>query len=150
MRDTWRFWQQRKGKLPRKRNSMPLNSSLINEERSSSNKLEEDERSSVMSRLSTKAWIQEQQQGKTQLEFKRLAANNLGVRMRTEKPRMMNVELSHTDNHLHTKSQTPEFHDNLGTILQESTAAKKNWLESSANNRETIDTTQPFKRHTHV
>jgi hypothetical protein len=103
-----------------------------------------------MSRLSTKAWIQEQQQGKTQLEFKRLAANNLGVRMRTEKPRMMNVELSHTDNHLHTKSQTPEFHDNLGTILQESTAAKKNCLESSANNRETIDTTQPFKRQTHV
>ena len=104
---------------------MPLNSSLINEERSSSNKWEEDERSSVMSRLSTKAWIQEQQQGKTQLEFKRLAAKNLGVRMRTEKPRMMNVELSHTDNHLHTKSQTHEFYDNLGAILQESTAAKE-------------------------
>jgi hypothetical protein len=77
-----------------------------------------------MSRLSTKAWIQDQQQGKTQLEFNRLAAKNLGVRMRTKKPRMMNVELSHMDNHLHTKSQTHEFHDNLGAILQESTAAK--------------------------
>ena len=50
---------------------------LTNEERSSSNKLEEDEISSVMSRLRTKAWIQDQQRGKTQLESKRLAAMNL-------------------------------------------------------------------------
>ncbi|CAB3980037.1 Hypothetical predicted protein [Paramuricea clavata] len=90
----------------------------INEERSSSNKSEEGERSSVMSRLRTKAWIQDQQRDKTQLESKRLEAKNLGVRMRTEKPRMMDVELSHTDNELHIKSQTQEVHGNLGAILQ--------------------------------
>ena len=42
----------------------------------------------------------------------------------------------------HTKSQTHEFHDNFG--------AGKIGLKSSANNRETIDTTQPSKRHSHV
>jgi hypothetical protein len=40
----------------------------VNDERSSSNKSEEDEISSVMSRLRTKAWIQDQQRDKTQLE----------------------------------------------------------------------------------
>ena len=90
----------------------------INEERSSSNKSVEDERSSVMSTLRTKAWIQDQQRDKTQLKSKRLEAKNLGVRMRTEKPRMMDVELSHTDNELHIKSQTQDVHDNLGAKLQ--------------------------------
>ena len=72
---------------------------FVNEERSSLNKLEEDKRSSVMSRLRNKAWIQDQQRGKTQLASKRLAAKNL-----CEIPRTMDIELAQTDIHPHTRA----------------------------------------------
>jgi hypothetical protein len=91
----------------------------INEERTFSNK-SGDDRSSELSRLRTKIWIQNQRYDEPQIDPKRLKEEKLDVQIPAEEPRVKAVEVNLMADRPYSEPQTQVTHlGNTDAVLQE-------------------------------